>query len=294
MRAKEILEATIQNSRDNIKANKSVISEKGDDINRLEKEIKDYIGSNVVASQRDIFQKKKAGFLKLGAAAAILAVVTALVNLILKLIMGAGMHLAVYIIIYCVAGLILAGAVALVIYALTFNKTIASMTQQLATFDVYKNELESQIEGNEKVIANCKKAIKQEQAVIEECEDELEYYKYERYFQGHVLVFVGEKNPVGGKYKNIVNTIEIDNMPQGFAERPFKPILLSPGDHTVRVTVQHEANGVQQNYSSEWEQICADEASVYMLFEFKGPQGGVTVKKFNDIIAFFDATNQEP
>ena len=92
----------------------------------------------------------------------------------------------------------------------------------------------------------------------------------------------------------IVNTIEIDNMPQGFAERPFKPILLSPGAHTIRVTVQHETNGVQQNYSSEWEQICIDEESLYMLFEFKGPQNGVTVKKFTDIVAFFDATNQEP
>ena len=294
MRAKEILEATIQNSRANIKANKKTISEKADDIKRLEKEIKDYISSNIVASQRDIFQKKKAGFMKLGAAAAVLAVIVALVNLIIKLIMGAEMSTVAYVIVFCVAGLILAGAVAAVVYALTFNKTIASMTQQLTTFDIYKNELESQIEGNEKVITNCKKAIKQEQSVIEECEDELEYYKYERYFLGHVLVFVGEKNPVGGKYKNIVNTIEIDNMPQGFAERPFKPILLSPGNHTIRVTVQHETNGVQQNYSSEWEQICTDEESLYMLFEFKGPQNGVTVKKFTDIVAFFDATNQEP
>ena len=294
MRAKDILEATIQNSRDNIKANKSMISEKGDDIKRLEKEIKDYISSNVVASQREIFQQKKTGFLKLGAAAAALAVLVALVNLIIKLIMGVGMSTVLYVILYCVAGLILAGGIAAVVYAFTFNKTISAMTQQLVTFDVYKNELESQIQGNEKVIANCKKAIKQEQAVIEECQDELEYYKYERYFRGHALVFVGEKNPVGGKYKNIVNTIEIDNMPQGFAERPFKPILLSPGPHAIRVTVQHVANGVQQNYSSEWEEICTDEASLYMLFEFKGPQNGVTVKKFTDIVAFFDATNQEP
>lgn len=294
MRAKEILEATIQSSRDNIKQNKNTITEKTEGIKQLQKAIKDYISSNVVASQREIFQKKKAGFFKLGGAAAILAVLILLVNLILKAIMGADLHLAVWIILFCFAGLFFAGAIAAVVYAFTFNNTISSMTQQLATFDVHKHELESQIEGNEKVIANCKKAMKQEQAIIEECEDELEYYKYEKYFMGHALVFVGEKPAVGGKHKNIVNTIELDGIPQGFAERPFKPIPLTPGLHTIQVTVQHEANGVQQNYSSEPEQISGDAASMYLLFEFKGPQTGVTVKKFTDIVAFFDATNQDP
>lgn len=294
MREKATLESMIQTAQTNIKENKKTISAKNSEIKDLEKNVKEYINSNTTAVERDLLQKKQSRFFKFGASGVIAAVAMALILIVLKLILAEGFNQALWIALLVVAVLILGGGIAAVIYGLTFRKGIKALSQELATFDVHKNELEDQIDTCQKAIANCKKAIKKEEAAIEDCKDELRYYKYEQLFQGHVMVFVGEKGAMGGKYKTIVNTIEIDGFEQGFAERPFKALRLLPGDHTVKVTVQAQVNNEYQNIVSEIEQINVDQQSLYMVYEFKGANGGIVCKKYTDIIEFFDATNQEP
>lgn len=294
MREKATLESAIQTAQANIKENKKTISSKNGEIKDLEKNIKEYISTNTTAMERDLLQKKQSKFFKLGAFGAIAAVVLALILIVLKLILGAGFNQSLWIVLLVVSGLILGGGIASVIYGMTFGKSIKALSQDLATFDVHKNELEDQIASCQKAITNCKKAIKKEESTIDDCEDELRFYKYEQLFQGHVMVFVGEKVAIGGKYKTIVNTIEIDGFEQGFADRPFKALRLLPGDHTIKVTVQTQVNNEYQNVASEVLQINVDEQSLYMVYEFKGANGGLVCKQYTDIIEFFDATNQEP
>lgn len=294
MREKETLQLSIQNAKANIKANKKTISDRNEEIKSLQNAIREYIASNTTATVRAKLQKKKSNLLKLAGGVAGLAVVTVLVDVIWKLVKGVHMSQVLWVLLLVLAGIILGGAIALVVYALTFNKPIRALSEDLSTFDVYKNELEDKIAACQKAIAGCNKAIRQETEAMEECEDELEYYKYENLFQNHVMVFAGEKNSLTGKYKNVVNTIEIDGAPVGFAERPFKAIRLEPGIHQVKLSVQHEANGTQTIVHSDPVQVSGDGDSVYLLFEFKNPQDGITVTEFTEIVPFFDATKQSP
>lgn len=70
---------------------------------------------------------------------------------------------------------------------------------------------------------------------------------------------------------------------------PFKPIYVSPGVHTIKVTAQETFGGNIYTHTSQVYQFDATNESVYFEFVI-GSGGGINTRMHKTASAFFNST----
>ena len=171
-----------------------------------------------------------------------------------------------------------------------YKEKIDAMAAQLAEFDKSLNPLHSEWNTYASKVGWNEKRITDYQEKIKDLEIDLKYVQYEK---NYALVFVGRRNTYTNKWTSVRHTIEIDGIDHGYAEIPFKPIYVSPGMHTIKVTCTETTQEYILTHTSQVTQFDASQGSVYFEFE-RGPLNGVSTKVHKSHKAFFESTGLEP
>ena len=174
------------------------------------------------------------------------------------------------------------------------RERIDKLSDELVDFDVVLRPMKERSADENRLVWKYTSEINAAKEKIKDYEEMIRFEKkYSQYSVNYALVFVGEKESSSKPYKGVRNLIEIDGMDYGFCELPFKPIYLTPGVHTLKITVQDYFGDRNHYYSSNVIQFDVSKESIYFECAYMGPTRGVQIIQHRSPRDFFASTKLE-